>query len=102
VPVDADLLSDILDHSEEAINYDTLANKRNLLHRLVKEVRIRSRGTIEVWYALPTPARFEDWRKWLPGVVSQSVILWDIVDPRMVPGCRRHTEVRLLSHGALS
>ena len=47
-----------------------LASKRDLLHRLVKEVRVHDRRTIEVWYALPNPERFESWNKWLLGADS--------------------------------
>jgi len=44
----------------------TDSNKKYLLHRLVKKILVHSRRTIEVWYALPDPERFESWSKWLP------------------------------------
>jgi len=39
---------------------------------------------------LPNPQRFEDWRKWLLGAVSQSVVLWDEVKVRVTAWAKRH------------
>ena len=50
------------------------AQKKHLLHRLVKEVRVQSRDTAEVWYAFPQPVvrgdRTADSHIWLRGLVS--------------------------------
>jgi len=35
---------------------------------------------------------------WLPGLVSQSVLLWDVVGLEMVTGLKGHVELRLLRH----
>jgi site-specific DNA recombinase len=63
--LDREALSGLMDHFEKVMAEGTLAQKRDLLHRLVKEVRVQDRRTIEVWYALPNPQRFECWNKWL-------------------------------------
>jgi len=52
--------------SESGLN----AQKKHLLHRLVKEVRVQDRDTAEVWYSFPRPAtpdqRTVDSHIWLP------------------------------------
>ncbi|MFH1689291.1 MAG: recombinase family protein, partial [Candidatus Eisenbacteria bacterium] len=63
--IDREILSDMLDHFEKVLADGTLAQKRDLLHRLVKEVRVHDRRTIEVWYRLPNRQVFESWHKWL-------------------------------------
>jgi hypothetical protein len=45
----------------------TGAQKKDLLHRVVKKVLIRDRHTVEVWYALPNRGAIEYWNNWLPG-----------------------------------
>ena len=35
---------------------------------------------------------------WLPGLVSQSVVLWDLVGLEMVIGLKGHVELKLLRH----
>ena len=44
----------------------TNPQKKDLFHKLVKKVRVHDRRTIEVWYGLPNPRRFEHWNNWLP------------------------------------
>jgi site-specific DNA recombinase len=68
--IDREMLSDIVDHFEKVIADGTLAQKRDLLHHLVKEVRVHDRRTIEVWYRLPNRQVFESWHKWLLGADS--------------------------------
>ena len=52
--------------SESGLN----AQKKHLLHRLVKEVRVQDRDTAEVWYSVPRPAAPDqgtvDSHIWLP------------------------------------
>ena len=56
--------------SESGLN----AQKKHLLHRLVKEVRVQDRDTAEVWYSVPRPAAPDqgtvDSHIWLRGLVS--------------------------------
>ena len=74
----------------------TNPQKKDLLRRLVKKVLVHDKRTIEIWYALPNPRRFEDWGNWLPGLVSQSVVLWDQIGLEAVRGSKGHTSFRLL------
>ena len=41
--------------SPEGFESDLAPERKHLLHRLVKEVRVQSRDTAEVWYAFPQP-----------------------------------------------
>jgi hypothetical protein len=50
------MLSDILDHFEKVLADGTLAQKKDLLRRLVKKVLVHDKRTIEIWYALPNQA----------------------------------------------
>ena len=68
--IDREMLSNLLDHFEKVMADGTTAQKRDLLHRLVKEVRVHDRRTIEVWYGLPNRRLFESWNNWLPGADS--------------------------------
>ena len=60
------MLTRLIDDFERVLAEGPNPKKKDLLRRLVKKVLVHSRRTIEIWYALPTPARFEDWHKWLP------------------------------------
>lgn len=44
----------------------TNAQRKDLLHRVVKKVLIKDRHTVEVWYALPNRSAIESWNIWLP------------------------------------
>jgi hypothetical protein len=63
--LDKVMLAQLVDNSEDVMAAGTNPKKKDLLRRLVKKVLVHSRRTIEIWYALPNPARFEDWHKWL-------------------------------------
>ncbi len=65
--VDRKTLSAIVDELEKLMAVGSSAQKKDLLHRVVKKVLIRDRHTVEVWYALPNRGGFESWNKWLPG-----------------------------------
>ncbi len=54
--IDREMLSDILDHFEKVLADGTLAQKKDLLRRLVKKVLVHDKRTIEIWYALPNQA----------------------------------------------
>ena len=61
------MLARLVDNFEDVMAAGTNPQKKDLLRRLVKKVLVHSRRTIEIWYALPNPARFEDWHNWLLG-----------------------------------
>ncbi len=56
----------LVDRFEEVFAAGTQAQKKHLLHSLVKKVLVHDRRTVEVWYALPNPERFEHWNTELP------------------------------------
>ena len=68
--IDREMLARLIDDFERVLAEGPNPKKKDLLRRLVKKVLVHSRRTIEIWYALPTPARFEDWHKWLLGADS--------------------------------
>jgi len=51
--LDREMLARLLDRFDEVMEAGTNAQKKDLLHRLVKKVLIHDRRTVEVWYALP-------------------------------------------------
>src|SRR5688572_10470327 len=57
VPPDLDraALLELLDNFDAVFESGTNPQKKHLLHRLVKEVRVHSRDRAEVWYAFPQP-----------------------------------------------
>jgi hypothetical protein len=67
VAVDRDMLEEIVKKIERVMAEGPAPQKKHLLHRLVKKVVVHDRRTVDVWYGLPNPQRFEDWNKWLPG-----------------------------------
>ena len=50
------MLSGLLDHFEKVMAEGTPAKKKDLLHRLVKEVLMHDRRTVEIWCVLPNQA----------------------------------------------
>jgi hypothetical protein len=46
----------LMDDFERVFESGLNAQKKHLLHRLVKEARVQDRGTAEVWYSFPRPA----------------------------------------------
>ncbi|MDH4038436.1 MAG: hypothetical protein OEX18_14400 [Candidatus Krumholzibacteria bacterium] len=65
--IDREMLSSLVDEFEKVMAAGTNAQRKDLLHRVVKKVLIRDRHTVEVWYALPNRDAIEYWNKWLPG-----------------------------------
>ena len=63
---DREMLASLVENFERVMAEGPAPEKKHLLHRLVKEVLVQDRRTVEVWYGLPNPQRFEDWNKWLP------------------------------------
>ena len=61
-------------HCEWVFESHPNAQRKHLLHRLVKEVRVQDRDTAEVWYSFPQPAardsRTVDSYIWLRGLIS--------------------------------
>jgi hypothetical protein len=59
----------MLQDFERRFESDSNPERKHLLHRLVKEVRVQSKSTAEVWYAFPRPpatdGRFVDSQIWL-------------------------------------
>ncbi len=62
----------LVENFEEVMAEVPNPQKKHLLHRLVKKVLVQDRRTVEVWYGLPNPQRFEDWNKWLPTPIGVS------------------------------
>jgi hypothetical protein len=46
----------LMDDFERVFESGLNPEKKHLLHRLVKEVRVQDRDTAEVWYSFPRPA----------------------------------------------
>lgn len=65
--IDRQMLSSLVNEFEKVMAAGTSAQRKDLLHRVVKKVLIRDRHTVEVWYALPNRAAFEFCNSWLPG-----------------------------------
>ena len=65
--VDRGMLEALVENFERVMGEGPAPQKKHLLHRLVKKVLVQDRRTVEVWYGLPNPQRFEDWNKWLLG-----------------------------------
>src|SRR5687767_1827774 len=57
---------------QASVETESNPERRHLLHNLVKEVRVPSTPTTDVWYGFPRlPAaedRFVDSHRWLPGL----------------------------------
>ncbi|MEP7029211.1 MAG: recombinase family protein, partial [Candidatus Eisenbacteria bacterium] len=53
--LDLDEVASLLADFERGFESELNAERKHLLHRLVKEVRVQSRDTAEVWYAFPQP-----------------------------------------------
>jgi hypothetical protein len=64
----------LIDDFERVFESHPNAQRKHLLHRLVKEVRVQDRDTAKVWYSFPRPAasdqRTADSHIWLRGLVS--------------------------------
>ena len=64
----------LLDDFETRFESHSNPERKNLLHKLVKEVRVQSKTTAEVWYAFPRPqvrgGAFVDSQIWLRALVS--------------------------------
>jgi site-specific DNA recombinase len=64
----------LMDDFERVFESGLNQQKKHLLHRLVKEVRVQDRDTAEVWYAFPRPAAPDqgtvDSHIWLRALVS--------------------------------
>ncbi|MEE9226513.1 MAG: recombinase zinc beta ribbon domain-containing protein, partial [Acidobacteriota bacterium] len=65
-------LAGMMDNFEEVMAAGTNPQKKDLFHKLVKKVLVHDRRTVEVWYGLPNPGRFEHWNNWLPKWDSKS------------------------------
>ena len=65
--IDKAMLGAIVDDFEEVMASGTNPQKKHLLKRLVKKALVHDRRTIEIWYRLPNPKRFENRDIWLPG-----------------------------------
>jgi len=65
------MLSSLVDEFEKVMAAGTSAQKKDLLHRVVKKVLIKDRHTVEVWYALPNRGAIESWNNWLPSLQSK-------------------------------
>jgi site-specific DNA recombinase len=52
-PIDRELLEHLLQQFESVFASGTNAQKKHLLHQLVKKVLVQDRRTVEVWYGLP-------------------------------------------------
>lgn len=57
----------LVENVERVLAEGPAPQKKHLLHRLLQKVLVQNRRTVEVWYGLPNPQRFEDWNKWLLG-----------------------------------
>ena len=54
--LDLDEVGRLLDDFEHGFESHSNAERKHLLHKLVKEVRVQSKVATEVWYAFPRPA----------------------------------------------
>ncbi len=73
--IDREMLASVVGEFEKVMAAGTTAQRKDLLHRVVKKVLIRDRRTVEVWYALPNRGPFESWNNWLPGQDSNPALL---------------------------
>jgi hypothetical protein len=74
--IDREMLSSLVDEFEKVMAAGTNAQRKDLLHRVVKKVLVRDRHTVEVWYALPNRAAIEYWNNWLPRVKDVGKMLF--------------------------
>jgi hypothetical protein len=65
--IDKATISALIDDFEKVMAAGTNPQRKHLLHRLVKKVLVRDRGSVEVWYALPYSSDLEHRSQWLPG-----------------------------------
>jgi len=65
--IDRQMLASLLDQFEKVLATGTGAQRKDLLHRVVKKVLVHDRRTVEVWYALPNRADLAISNNWLPG-----------------------------------
>jgi site-specific DNA recombinase len=72
--LDLDEVGRLLDYFEHGFESHSNAERKHLLHRLVKEVRVHSKVSAEVWFAFPRPqvrgGAFVDSQIWLRPLVS--------------------------------
>ena len=61
--IDREMLAGIVEKFEQVMAEGPNPQKKHLLRRLVKKVLVTDRRTVEVWYGLPNPQRFEDCNK---------------------------------------
>ena len=54
--LDLAVVAGLMDDFERVFESHPNAQRKHLLHRLVKEVRVQDRETAEVWYSFPRPA----------------------------------------------
>ena len=68
-PLDLEEVARLLQDFDRRFESDSNPERKHLLHKLVKEVRVQSKSTAEVWYAFPRPpapeGRFVDSHIWL-------------------------------------
>ena len=53
--IDLDEVQHLMDDFERGFESESNAERKHLLHKLVKEVRVQSKDQAEVWYAFPRP-----------------------------------------------
>jgi hypothetical protein len=63
--IDRQMLASLLDQFEKVLATGTGAQRKDLLHRVVKKVLVHDRRTVEVWYALPNRADLAISNNWL-------------------------------------
>jgi len=72
--IDLDEVQRLMDDFERQFASNSNPERKHLLHRLVKEVRVQSKDAAEVWYAFPRPrvttGPFVDSPIWLGAMVS--------------------------------
>ena len=54
-PIDLDEVQRLMDDFEQQFASNSNPERKHLLHKLVKEVRVQSKDAAEVWYAFPRP-----------------------------------------------
>jgi site-specific DNA recombinase len=68
-PLDLEEVARLLEDFYRRFESDSNPERKHLLHKLVKEVRVQSKSTAEVWYSFPRPpapeGRFVDSHIWL-------------------------------------
>jgi hypothetical protein len=95
--IDRQVLSSLVDEFERVMAAGTNAQRKDLLHRVVKKVLIRDRHTVEVWYALPNRGEIESCNSWLLGLMSQSPVICDLATLKASRGLWYVLRLRLAS-----